>query len=426
MTQIVLAADIRAESKIKNLALSTYHAFRKSGVNVNFLRIGDQIKSLEEHKLPYVAVNEVKHSVIIALREINAFINIDRSNTVVYLATTGRIESFMSYMIHRVDHVVTPDYKTAFQMVSSLRQMGLSTPVHRVPQWLDDEQFTRNELGDTLKILASGPESIIRSIRNCDVTYWGESNFSEWQTTTEPKLSDYNLYVHMDIDNSDRVREAMISGLVPVTINSLPYTEFVIDGLNGFLCTTSDELASVVSDMKDNDKRAFHRVAAMKTGYANMSTEAWSDLFIRTVHGLGAENLNVDGMLDIIEPSYRRWIVPKTILQGGKKVMVPRQFNQNRFKVVELTSLKEILTYFSMQKFMDVFIFGWEYDDVEDRDAILNLVRAIGRRGLNMYWCTDEKIPSEWSDIFKTMTILPIQEGLKKVKPLPDMSYAQK
>ncbi len=425
MTKVVMAADVRDESSTKLLALSTYAAFLKAGIDVSFLKVGDQIKALEAAKLPSINVNEIKNSIIIAFREINAFINIDRTNTVVYLATTGRLDSFMTYMIHRVDHVITPDYKTAFHMVSSLRQMGLSTPIHRITPWL--EEGGRSELGTELKILANGPETLIRAIKGHNVTYIGESNLDEWKTTITPKLDEYNVYIHMGVNDDFKVREAMMAGLVPIVQNAIPYTEFVLNGVNGFLCTTADELVAAVNALKDNNTRSFYRVAAMRTGCAVMSAEAWSNLFIRTVHGLGAENLNIDGILDVIEPSYRRWLVPKMILQGGRKVMVPRQFNENRFKVVELATVKEILTYFSMQKFMDVFIFGWEYNPISEKDTILNLVRAIGRRGLNMYWCTDDPIPKEWEDIFRTMTILPTQEGLKKVKPLAShLSHAQK
>lgn len=418
MTQVVLAADIREESPTRKLALSTYNAFKKAGVDVHFVYIGDQRKDLEEMGLPYLHVNEIEYSIIIALREIRAFTNIDRTNTLVYLATTDEIEDFMTFMIHRVDHVITPDYRTAFQMVSNLKQLGLETPVHRIQPWLDASLVKRTEV-EELKILAYGPEAMIQSIYGENITYWGYTDIDGWEMTDDPNFEDYSVYVHVGLENSLQIREAMMAGLIPIAINALPNTEFIIDRVNGFLVTTSDDLVSAISDLKDESTRNFFRMTALKTAIESMSQESWAGYFLKTVQSVGAENLNVDGQFKEMEPHLRRWLVPKTVLRGGKKMNIPRQYNQNRFKVVELNSLKEILQYFSLQKFRDVFIFGWEYDDVSERDRILNLVRVIGRRGLNMHFCTDEEIPEEWQDVFRHMTVLPVQEGLKKVKPLP-------
>ena len=104
-------------------------------------------------------------------------------------------------------------------------------------------------------------------------------------------------------------------------------------------------------------------------------------------------------------------------------MQIPRSYNKDRFKLVELGTLEEILLYFSAQRFMDVFIFAWEYGEytADNYNRIMNLARAIGRRGLNMYWCTDATIPKEWSEVFKSMAVIPIDQGLKKVKPLTDI-----
>lgn len=417
MTQVVLAADIRPESPTRKLALLTYEAFKRAGKEVTFLRVGDQRQTLEEEGLPYVSINEVEYSIIIALRQIQAFINIDRTNTVVYLATTDEIEDFMTFMIHRVDHVVTPDYRTAFQMVSNLRQLGLDIPVHRIQPWIDASEV-RTEV-EGVKILAYGPEAMIQSLHGHDITYWGDTDIDGWKTTDNPNFEDYSVYVHVGLENSIQVREAMMAGLIPITVNALPFTEFIIDRLNGFLVTTSDDLIRAVVSLQDEDTRQFFRMTALKSGIESMSQESWAEQFLKTVQSVGVENLNAGGLFREMEPHLRRWLVPKVILRGGRKVNVPRTYNRTRFKVVELDTLKQVLQYFSLQKFRDVFIFGWEYDDLSERDQVMNLIRVLGRRGLNMHFCTDDEIPEEWQDAFKHLTVLPLQEGLKKVKPLP-------
>jgi hypothetical protein len=163
----------------------------------------------------------------------------------------------------------------------------------------------------------------------------------------------------------------------------------------------------------------------LRSAQTQMSKKTWADLLVKTALGQGAENLNDDDLFSSVIPTYRRWIIPKTILRGGDKMFIPRQYNKNRFRMVELHTLEEILVYFSAQKFMDVFIFDWDYGpyDVESRNRILNLTKAIGRRGLNMYWCSDQPIPQEWAEVFNTMTVLSTEDGLKKVAPLGNQNY---
>ncbi len=417
--QIVLAADIRSESSTRAIALSTFKALSSlEEHDVKFLRMGDQIPALEAGKYPGVAINDVKHSIIIAFREIKAYALIDSTNTLIYLATDGVIESFMAFMIHRVDRVITTNFKAAYRLCAALQQLGLQTPVHRLEPWLDPTDYKVNAPTEKLRVVLRGDHTPLMALP--DITLIGKNNVAGWQTVESvPDWSQYDVYVCHDIADEIGVRQAMMCGVIPVVANRLPFSEFVINGLNGYTVNTADESLAILEKLQDIDERSTCRMMTIKSAYAQMENAVWARLLVRTATGTGVENLHEANMFNTVTPTYRRWIVPKTVLEGGKPIQVPRNYNKTRFKLIELATLEEILLYFSAQRFMDVFIFAWDYGEynAENYNRVMNLVRAIGRRGLNMYWCTDTPVPKEWSEAFKGMTILPVEEGLKKVRP---------
>ena len=74
---------------------------------------------------------------------------------------------------------------------------------------------------------------------------------------------------------------------------------------------------------------------------------------------------------------------PKVMLEAGREVMIPRNFDDSSFQVVPIADLEDILTYFATQLFREVYVFDWDYgdyDDFERRERILNLSRSFFRR----------------------------------------------
>jgi hypothetical protein len=416
MAQIAIAADLREESPNRVAALNTYHALKDSNT-VAFVWIGDQVEIIRGMGLPYVNINEIKHSIIITFRELKNYISIDRTNTLVYLATHDRIESFMSFMIHRVDCIVAPNYRVAHRLCSAVQQLNLETPVYRIQPWLDPAEYGLNEPGSKLRLAILDPDDLL------DGMVFPE--FEVIEGLPELWADKVDIYVHLS-GGDFQVRETMMSGIIPITWNKLPYSEFIINETNGFLVNSIQEIGGYLKNLNENREEYYTiRAVALRSAQTQMSKKTWADLLVKTALGQGAENLNDDDLFSSVIPTYRRWIIPKTILRGGDKMFIPRQYNKNRFRMVELHTLEEILVYFSAQKFMDVFIFDWDYGpyDVESRNRILNLTKAIGRRGLNMYWCSDQPIPQEWAEVFNTMTVLSTEDGLKKVAPLGNQNY---
>lgn len=421
---ITLAADLSKSSAHRTLALSTHRALKSIPDNdVQFVKIGDQLPYLTELKLPSIPLSEIKNAVIIAFREIPSYITIDRTNTLIYLATQPVLDSYMSFMIHRVDSIIATNYRTAYKLCSAVQQLGLSTPVYRVIPWIDTDNAKLGSPTNKLRVVIKGNTENIRNIpvtEDVEITLLGEENVAGWNTAKSiADWASYDLYCCLDGDDMS-VRKAMMYGVVPAVRDRSPYTEFIVNNENGYFVYNPSDVLNIIQKLRSVPELEAMKAGASKYAHNQMSKSTWAKYLIATVKGFGAENIHEpDLFASNLQSTYRRWIVPKIVLEAGQTTQIPRIYSQNRFKMVELSTIEEILLFFSSQRFMDVYIFDWQYIEYNagNYNKIMSMVRGIGKRGINIFWCTDKPVKREWAELFKSMTILPVSEGLKRVRP---------
>lgn len=422
---IVIINDLTLNDKSNRLSKRIYDILDdRNDLEVSILNYANNKKvanSKEYSNYRFIDnIEEIKNSIIVVFIEYRPFYKIDRSNNIVYITNDDYIENYLIYMLSRIDAIIAKDYKSAFKIATSVRQHELNTPVYRIPFHINNGIPSN---GDKLeKILSIGSGSELNSLSRLGYGFDllgspGDFNFVNCNLLDKlPDDADYDLVICYD-DNFDLITDFMSRGSIPVVMNKLPFNEFIIDGFNGYYFSIESDIASIIQGLMDQDHFLKVRGRSIEVFNYLFSIDKWSEFFIKTVNGIGADNINTNEFFVEVRKSARRWIVPKLMLGSGKTSQIPNKYDESIFRIARLSDLESILTFFVTQRFRDVFIFDWDYPDISDKNKILNLSYSIGRRGLNMYWCTDSNIPGEWSEVFSNMSILPFNEGLKKVKP---------
>lgn len=420
--KVIIIADIRDESALKNTAISLYQILEKSAlVSPAFYAAGDQAHITKNYPNFKVAnsISSIKNATFIMMREINNFFEIDRSNKVVYFANGKTVDYFISFILPRIDVTIATNYATAFRLAALSKQLNINTPIHRIPLMYDYDALPPTKINDESLILAVGSDERLKSLDRfnikCDVL--GDIDLINGTKIKElPDLSKYDYLVYFDTKYDHIVYEAMLRGLVVIAQDRLPFNEYIVNNINGYLASSEDSIG--------------HAIAADNTGIvsANLALRDetnqgwWPKYFLDTIDGIGAENLQ--GIIGEIKLSERRWIIPKMVLHGDKEISIPTIYDTSVFKAINEQDLEHILIFFSSQQFREVYIFGWEYGnrkDIQRTNKIINLIRAYGRRIINIYWCTDDEIPKEWQDIFSNLSLMSVAEASKRVRPISNI-----
>jgi hypothetical protein len=422
MQSVIIMADLRESSPSRNRALALYRALDvHPETRPHFYAFHDSRQHMEGFRSTD-SIHLTRDAIIVMFREFREFYRIDSTNVVVYVASEPKIDQFMTFVLPRVDRVVAYDYHSAYFLCSALRQVGLQTPVHRITPWIDAEGLPRRVYGDRLRIAIRGDNNLIFGlIRNggdYDVTLQGKGPAANgWKLADDLMIVDHDIYIHFD-GSPEHVQMAMASGVVPVVLNKSPYNEWIVNGLNGFVVATERELVEAVDLLIRKDQLRVYQEIAMRGSQSIMSPSAWVNMFLTVVRGTGVENLNNDDLFRPFEPTNRKWIVPKTALEAGKEISIPRRFDANAFKTVKIGDIEEILKFFVTQRFKEVYVFGWDYGSPEDKgkiERVSSLVRSMGKRAMDIFWVSDQPFPKAWAPVFSRMTRLAARDGLNRV-----------
>lgn len=418
---VTIVADLKPGAQNRNLALSLYSAFTKSGKAAPaFLVTGDLIKIFKEDEKLKVCntttdISKIKNSLVILLKEVKNFYEIDITNKVVYLAIGNIIEYFISFVLPRVDVIVATNYSAAFRLIAICKQLDITVPVYRMSPIFDVELLPMVE-NITGRALVIGNDKILDSLNRFNFIYDILGDKKLINSTKIEKILELNKYdylIYTGNSNDGIVYEAMLSGLVVLAPNRLPFTEFIVNGINGYLITTEEDINKALSS--DNDRIVSNAIMMRELFNGN----SWTEQFFNTIAGHGVQDVrNTIG--EAIVPM-RRWIIPKMVLRDNDEVRIPGTYDTSVFRMIDEQDLEHILIFFSSQPFRDVYIFGWEWGDSKDTsrmNRVNNLIRALGRRAMNLFWCVDVQIPQEWKLVFSQMSIITTVEGLKRVKPI--------
>jgi hypothetical protein len=419
---VILMADLRESSPSRERALSLYRALEEHpGTNPYFYAFHDSREELKPYRTTD-SIHLTKDAIVVMFREFREFYKIDSTNLVVYVASEPKIEQFMTFVLPRVDRVVAYDYHSAYFLCAALRQIGLQTPVHRIPLWIDATSLPKHAIASNgpLSIGIRGNDPIIygliRDGADHKVTISGSGPSAHgWILTDKINIADHDVYAHFD-GSSECVQVAIASGVIPVVPNKSPYNEWIVNGLNGFIVSTERDLVEAVRLLANKEQLRIYQEILWRSAQ-NISSAAWVDMFLGAMNG-DVENLNQDGLFKPFEPSNRKWIVPKIALEAGNRIPIPRNYDTDAFKTVNLSDIEDVMKFFVTQRFREVYVFGWDYGDTGDREKLERtsaLVRSMGKRAMDIFWVSDQEVPKEWAQVFSRMTRLSVRDGLNRV-----------
>lgn len=426
MKSVIIMADLNDDSPSKERAIALYNALDGcKETNPFFYEFND----IEKEKFNFKFSNSIhltKDSIIVLFREIKNFNQIDKSNIIVYIASEPKIDQFMTFILPRVNRVLTYDFASSYYVASALRRLSFDTPVHKITPYFDLLNAKQHfiDKNSKLKLSINGDHkinySIIRSNKNYDVTLKGKGPAAHgWKLTNEDiDVSNFDVYLHLVDKNPEKVQSAMASGVIPVCLNKSPYNEWIVNGINGFIVSTEIELSNCLSRLSDKDNLEKCQKLLIESVRNCISKEAWTNMFLNAINGINVENINKE---DLFRPIYQdeiKWIVPKIVLENGNEIYIPRKYNKNKFSIIRLNGLEESLKFFLTQKFKEVYLFGLEYEELESQqksDSINSLLFSFGKRALNLFWVSDKPIPKKHEKLLSSMTKLSVQDGLNRI-----------
>ena len=419
LNNVIIAADLRPNSPNRAIALGLYCVLERTDRKPAFLSTGDQLKLFKEEEYKHLNtvsdISTARNSFIILLREVKNYYEIDRSNKVIYYAAGPLIDYFISFILPRVDVIITTNYALAFRLIAICKQTNINIPVYRMSPFYDIDQLplANNSTGTALVV---GEHKILDSLNRYDKLKYeilgNQKLINGKKIENVQDLTKYNYLIYTGNTNDNLVYEAMLSGLIVIAPNRLPFNEIIVDSINGYLMSSEEDIGRALSN---DESLIITNLVSMRN---NFNYGYWIEQLISTINGAGAQDVR-DVLGDAITPM-RRWIIPKMILQGDEEVKIPSIYDKNSFKMIDEQDIEYILTFFASQPFRDVYVFGWEFGQKEITrvNRIKNLIRALGSRILNIYWCTDIAIQGDWSEIFNGLSIITTTEGLKRVRPL--------
>lgn len=426
MKSVIIMADLNDDSASRERAISLYNALDGCKETIPFFY---EFNDIEKEKFNFRFSNSIhltKDSIIVLFREIKNFNQIDKTNIIVYIASEPKIDQFMTFILPRVNRVLSYDFASSYYVASALRRLSFDTPVHKIASYFDLANAKQHFIDKSpkLKLAINGDHkinySIIRSNKNYDVTLKGKGPAAHgWKLTNEDfEISNFDVYLHFTDKNPEKVQSAMASGVVPVCLNKSPYNEWIVSGINGFIVSTEIELSDCLAKLSDKDNLEKSQKLLIESVRSSISKQAWTNVFLNAVNGINVENINKE---DLFKPVYQediKWIVPKIVFENGSEIYIPRKYNKNKFSIIRLTGLEEVLKFFLTQKFKEAYIFGLEYEELEHPqklETINNLLFSLGKRALNLFWVSDKPIPKKHEKLFSSMTKLSVQDGLNRI-----------
>lgn len=426
MKSVIIMADLNDDSSSKEKAISLYNILDGSKEIKPYFY---EFSGVEKSKFNFRFSNSIhltRDSIIVLFKDIKNFNQIDKSNIIIYIATEPKIDQFMTFILPRVNRILAYDYASCYYIVSALKRLSFETPVHKISSYFDINNSKQHfiDKNPKLKIMINGDHkinyAIIRSGKNYDVTLKGKGPASHgWKLINEDaNIEDFDVYLHFTEKNPEKIHSAMASGVIPICLNRSPYNEWIVNGINGFIVSTELELSDCLNRLSDKDYLENRQKLLIESTRNTMSKQSWISMFLNAVNGINVENINKEDLFKPIDPEEFKWIVPKVIFEAGKEVYIPRKYNKNKFSIIKLNGLEESLKFFLTQKFREVYLFGLEYEELEDQEKlnlINNLLTSLGKRALNMFWVSDAPVPKKHERVFSKMTKISIQDGLNRI-----------
>lgn len=426
MKSVIITADLNDGSSSKERAIALYHALDNcKETKPYFYDFNDVDKTASNFRFSN-SIHLTKDSIIVLFKEIKNFHQIDKTNVVVYIASEPKIDQFMTFVLPRVNRILAYDSSSCYHIVAALKKLSLEIPVHKIQPYFDASSAKQHFIDNNykLKIAINGDHkinyAIIRSNKDYDITLKGKGPASHgWKLTNDEfNVDEFDVYLHFSNKNPEKIQSAMASGVIPICLNQSPYNEWIVNGINGFIVSSEMELMEYLNKLSDKHHLINCQKLLIESIKNTMSKQSWVNMFLNVVGGINVENINKEELFKPTDPEEFKWIVPRVVFESGKEIFIPRKYNKNKFLPIKLNGLEETLKFFLTQKFREVYLFGVEYEELDDEqklNSINNLLNSLGKRSLNIFLVSDKPIPQKHEKTLSKITKISIKDGLNRI-----------
>lgn len=302
-------------------------------------------------------------------------------------------------MIPALDRIITHDYHTAYQISTQVQKAGFHTPVARLLPWLDPNSYEFT--------MPNG--EVLGYYYEVDGDYIGALTNYRTIRTKEMK----NLYAYLCLSQYASIKEAlaaMLSGVPVIALDQPPFNELIINGYNGYLIRTMDDIVNVLKFLSRDRPRVANNAQALAN--AALTPYQYCQQFNSILDGnfYNANTIRIENLR-------KKWIIPSQVLDTGKVTIIPKRYNET-FEIADAQDFYDIIDFFSVQIFSEVYVFGCEFGEYNGEQMIrLDLmINRMGDRARKLYFCMEGEIPSKFNKFFDRLGLISSLEGLKQVR----------
>lgn len=367
-------------------------------------------KSLELHSLleeftRYKTVlnpdhREIENSLVIISGFNLAFRDLHISNRVFYLSRTGILNHKEISLLPRIDVLVANSQLEAANLAWQVRNYGFKTKIVYLPPYcklIDNNSTIESTISyahlDNKYRLALAGFNLVKA------TKVQPSAFANVHLTDSPAGWPYLIL------------ESMVAGIPPIIKITNPASEYITHGFNGYVVADVQDVVWAITDLKKRRKEISDNCKLFTK--ALFDPQRYAEFFIDDNKN---RNLNIFGPIKI-EHQNRRWIIREKTLRDDDTVYFPDTYDPS-LQTIDLVEITEILEYFSVQLFSDVYVFGCEFPEwygPAEMTKINALVTKLGDRAKRIHFCRDELISHHWAPAFKKLSLVSVDEGLKQI-----------
>tara|TARA_R100001244_G_scaffold25113_4_gene25615 strand:- start:72386 stop:73492 length:1107 start_codon:yes stop_codon:yes gene_type:complete len=311
--------------------------------------------------------------------------NLDRSNRVFYFVQGRKLESRELTLLPILDTVVVDSLDSAYIVQSQMGPYKNKVRVVVLPAWWDTQ-----------------PEEY-PSVVNAKVCNYDEI-FGHALNSIPRCKEDHKAWMIVNPETVE-VLKYMAMGKPVLAPDKTPYSSLIINGFNGFLISKPGDVSTSIRQLKRNRKEI--SLNAKAAARAILSPAKYLDKLLNSV-----------GVEPLPEPSKpSRWVIKERYFADGGIGFRPETIGAE-FRDAEVYDLIEILEFLAIKKFRDAFVFGFDFPiyDAIEMGRVKTLLKILGENSLNIRFCLDGDIPPEWVNIFKKLSVVSVEEGLKQVR----------
>jgi len=340
----------------------------------------------------------IKNSIIILCGYSDFFLDLNNSNIIIYMARNPFLSRNELLLLSKLDRIVAETAHQAYNIALQVKYHNPKIKITAILPWTDPKQYNINKYISPI-VESPNPKWMSKAFYDLELTKTSFKKKTNAMFCSAPE----SLYEAI---------QYMLSGRAIMA--SSRFRDLIIPKFNGFIVDTIVEAVSAVQILRDLHKsqeighNARSHIEALLEPYSYINT------FGQIIDGQIPDLLPYKFERDFRD---RRWIIREQVMQSGDIKYLPEKFHPD-FRIADLQDFNEIIEYFSTQLFGDIYIFGFEFPDYNNKELhqARTLVNRLGYRGKKLHFCLDHEIPRNWTGIFEKLSIISKSEAMKRIK----------